>query len=53
MPFILWRVVWGTAETMLIFALSKALSMVDLPALGRPIIATKPDLKFSPIIFGF
>jgi hypothetical protein len=39
------RVVWGLGETMATFWPTSVLTSVDLPALGRPTIATKPDLK--------
>jgi len=39
------RVVWGLGETMATFWPTRVLTSVDLPALGRPTIATKPDWK--------
>src|ERR1700722_10589126 len=45
MPWMRLRVVWGLGETMATFWPTRVLTRVDLPALGRPTIATKPDLK--------
>src|SRR5262245_21958612 len=42
MPAMFCRVVCGLRDVMLIFCPTSALSSVDLPALGRPTIATKP-----------
>src|ERR1700674_2043895 len=39
------RVVCGLSATMAIFAPTRALSSVDLPALGRPNIDTNPETK--------
>src|SRR3989338_5324165 len=44
-PRILFLVVWGFADTMAIFSPRIAFKRVDFPTLGRPMIATKPDLK--------
>src|SRR5690349_6171673 len=41
------RVVWGTGETMEIFPPHSALRSVDLPAEGRPTIATMPAFMAS------
>src|SRR5271156_2321435 len=45
MPWMRLRVVCGLGETMATFWPTRVLTSVDLPALGRPTIATKPDLK--------
>src|SRR6202021_3541915 len=45
MPWMRLRGVWGLGETMATFWPTRVLTRVDLPALGRPTIATKPDLK--------
>src|SRR5215472_14529828 len=37
------RVVWGLSATIATFWPTKALSRVDLPALGRPMMDTKPE----------
>ena len=37
------RVVWGLWVTMASFWPRRALSRVDLPALGRPMMETKPE----------
>src|SRR5579862_999632 len=42
-PWIEVRVVCGLSATMAIFAPTSAFNSVDLPALGRPRIETKPD----------
>src|SRR5580704_3290942 len=39
------RVVCGVGETMATVRPTRVLTRVDLPALGRPTIATKPDLN--------
>src|ERR1700751_2058049 len=39
------RVVCGFGETMATLRPTRVLTSVDLPALGRPTIATKPDLN--------
>jgi hypothetical protein len=39
------RVVCGLGETMATFWPTRVLTSVDLPAFGRPTIATNPDLK--------
>src|SRR3972149_3228417 len=44
-PICCFRVVCGQGETAAIFVPNKALINVDLPTLGRPMTATKPDLK--------
>ena len=44
MPVILLRVVCGLGETMATFSPTRALSRVDLPTLGRPIIEIIPHL---------
>jgi hypothetical protein len=38
-----WRVVCALREVMLIFWPTRALSSVDLPTLGRPTMATRPQ----------
>src|SRR5690554_2027215 len=43
MPSTWWRVVWGLREVMLSFCPRIWFSSVDLPTLGRPTIATKPQ----------
>ena len=43
MPVMRWRVVCALREVMLIFWPTKALSRVDLPTLGLPTMATKPQ----------
>src|SRR6202012_6131268 len=43
-----WRVVCALFDVMLIFWPTSALSSVDLPTLGRPTIATRPQRFFSP-----
>src|SRR4051794_26409566 len=43
MPWMFMRVVCGFSVTMAIFSPTSALSSVLLPALGRPIIDTKPE----------
>src|SRR4030042_3882449 len=43
------RVVWGLLETMASFWPRSRLRSVDLPALGRPIRAIKPDLNFEAL----
>ena len=43
-----WRVVCAVFDVMAIFLPMMVLSSVDLPAFGRPISVTKPDLKPSP-----
>src|SRR5215813_2780511 len=47
MPWMRVRVVCGFDETAAICSPTSALSKVDLPALGRPMRAAKPDLYFS------
>src|SRR6185436_14974162 len=47
-PRILVLVVCGLSETMAIFCSSSRLSNVDLPTLGRPIIATVPNFIMLP-----
>ena len=42
-PRTLERVVWGRPEVMVTFSPTKPLMRVDLPTLGLPITATKPD----------
>ena len=42
------RVVCGLCVTMASFCPSRAFNSVDLPALGRPIIETKPERKGIP-----
>jgi hypothetical protein len=42
-PVMRWRVVWALREVMLIFWPTKALSNVDLPTLGLPTMATRPQ----------
>src|SRR5262247_4075324 len=49
MPRMRVRVVCGFDETAAICSPTSALSKVDLPALGRPMRAAKPDLCFSVI----
>src|SRR5262245_33579177 len=49
MPRMRVRVVWGLDETAAMCSPTSALSKVDLPALGRPMSAAKPDLCFSLI----
>src|ERR1700722_6341809 len=44
-PWMRLRVVCGLGETMATFWPTRVLTSVDLPALGRPTIATKPDLN--------
>ena len=46
-PVMRWRVVCALREVMLIFCPTKAFSSVDLPTLGLPTIATKPQ-RWSP-----
>src|SRR4030067_136784 len=61
MPSIRWRVVWARGEGMLTFCPTRRLSKVDLPAFGRPRIATNPLWKPScgcvsadvPLVIGF
>jgi hypothetical protein len=43
MPVMRWRVVCALREVMLIFCPTSALSSVDLPTLGRPTMATRPQ----------
>lgn len=43
MPRRRWRVVWATGEVMATLCPTNRLSRVDLPTLGRPIRATKPE----------
>jgi hypothetical protein len=43
MPVIRWRVVWALREVMLIFWPTRALSSVDLPTLGLPTMAIRPQ----------
>src|SRR6185503_4167827 len=45
-PIMRVRVVCGLSDTMAIFSPTSLLSSVDLPAFGRPISATVPDLLF-------
>jgi hypothetical protein len=46
------RVVWGTAEMIDTFSPHIVLIRVDLPADGRPMIATKPErLPFVSVSF--
>src|SRR6185369_14062785 len=47
-PSTRWRVVCGLSVTMLIFSPISALSSVDLPTFGRPMIATKRQRLVSP-----
>ena len=42
-PKILVRVVWGRSDTMATFSPTKAFIRLDLPTLGRPTMATKPE----------
>src|SRR5687767_11321817 len=46
-PVMRLRVVCGRAETIDSFSPTRRFSSVDLPALGRPISATKPDLMVA------
>src|SRR5262249_36715494 len=48
-PWMRVRVVCGLDETAAMCSPTRALSKVDLPALGRPMSAAKPDLCFSVI----
>jgi hypothetical protein len=43
-----WRVVCALLDVMLIFWPTSAFSSVDLPTLGRPTMATRPQRFFSP-----
>src|ERR1700722_19873954 len=43
------RVVWGLSATMATFWPTRALSSVDLPALGRPIKETKPERNLGGV----
>src|SRR5437763_3721114 len=45
-PWIDVRVVCGLSATIATFCPTRAFSRVDLPALGRPMIETKPDWNF-------
>src|ERR1700730_8060738 len=45
MPSTRFRVVWGLGLTIASFSPASAFSNVDLPALGRPIMVTKPERK--------
>src|SRR5580692_7524649 len=45
MPWIRLRVVCGLGEMIASFSPTRALSNVDLPALGRPRMQTKPERK--------
>jgi len=47
------RVVWGLRVTMASFSPTSAFSSVDLPALGRPMMETKPERNaISPDLSG-
>ena len=48
MPRTARRVVWGRSLTMATFPPHSALTSVDLPVLGRPATATKPERKSRP-----
>jgi hypothetical protein len=48
MPVMRWRVVCALREVMLIFWPTSALSSVDLPTLGLPTMATRPQRCASP-----
>src|SRR5689334_3873336 len=37
------RVVWGFSDTIATFPPTRAFNRVDLPALGRPMMETKPE----------
>jgi hypothetical protein len=48
MPVMRWRVVWALREVMLIFCPTSALSSVDLPTLGLPTMAIRPQRCAAP-----
>src|SRR3974390_3521966 len=45
MPRMRLRVVWGLGVTIASFSPTNAFSKVDFPALGRPMMETKPERK--------
>src|SRR5665213_3259653 len=45
------RVVWGLSATMDTFWPTSAFNKVDLPALGRPRMETKPETNFLGVMF--
>ena len=47
-PVMRWRVVWALREVMLIFCPTSALSSVDLPTLGLPTMAIRPQRSAAP-----
>ena len=49
-PWIDVRVVCGLSATMATFCPTRAFSSVLLPALGRPMMETKPDLKPDGVV---
>src|SRR5205085_4274102 len=57
MPRMRLRVVCGLCVTMAIFSPTSAFSSVDLPALGRPMMETKPErnlaMRLSPDLLRF
>ena len=52
MPVMRWRVVCALREVMLIFCPTRALSKVDLPTLGLPTIAIRPQRWPSVAVAG-